>query len=278
MLTAHEIAIGRMYGHVDTGAPDSHEGYLNFGLWEDGIQTYVAAAENMVERLGSLLGLGAGARLVDAACGRGTQDFHLLETFGDITIDAVDITRRHVEWAKQRAAEWPGPGRARFHLASATRLPFPAASFTHAMSLEAAHHFDTREAYLREAFRVLEPGGRIALADFTLRRTPRGLLQTGLLETVCQLWRIPRANAISREGYEETLRRVGFTDITFEDVGALTFPGYYHEQRSPERRRELLELRGRFGAAVGAVMNYAAYRVYQANLVDYVLVSARKPA
>ncbi len=278
MLTAHEIAIGRMYGHVDTSAPDSHEGYLNFGLWEDGIRTYVDAAENMVFRLGSLLELAPGARLVDAACGRGTQDFCLLERFGALTIDAVDVTRRHVEWATRRAAEWTGPGAARFHLASATRLPFPAASFTHAMSLEAAHHFNTREHFLREAWRVLEPGGRLALADLTLRRTPRGLVEKGLVDAACTLWRIPRANAVSREGYEEALRRCGYVDITFEDVGALTFPGYYHEQRRPERRRELLELRGRVGATLGAVMNYAAYRVYLAELVDYVLVSAKKPA
>jgi len=287
MLTRHERMIDRIYGFggfgghgARAGAPgvldDSHRGYMNFGLWE-GATDYARAAERLVERLGEELGLAPGARVVDAACGRGSQDLYLLRRFGALSVDALDVTRANIELAIAQAGERSGPGEVRFHHASATRLPFGDATFSHAICVEAAHHFDTREAYLREAYRVLVPGGRIALADIVLRRAPRTRTERALVGMATALWRIPRANMVTLDGYREMLARVGFRLRSIEEVGARTFPGYYEAQRTPARRRELVASRGRLGAAVGAVMNFAAHRVYRAGLLDYLLVSAVKP-
>jgi hypothetical protein len=106
---------------------------------------------------------------------------------------------------------------------------------------------------------------------------PTARWERALVEAACALWRIPRANLDDRATYEEKLRRIGYTDVTLEEVGARTFPGYYEEQTRASRRRELRRLRGRVGEAVGFVMNLAAYRVYRAGFASYLLVSARKP-
>ena len=269
-----ERAVERLYGHHDPAASDSHDGYLNFGLWEDGIADYVAAADRMVMRMGELLELAPGARLLDAAPGRGTQDFALQRRFGPLEIDAVDVTWKHVEAARARAQR-AGVDSVRFHHASATRLPFSDARFTHAMCLEAAHHFDTRERWFAEAHRVLAPGGRLAMADFALVRRPRGW-ERAVFDGVCGIWSVPRANAETVASYADTLRRIGFTDVRTQLVGAQTFPGYWREQRRRERRDEVLRIRGRLGAAVGVAMNFGLVQLYDQGWVEYVLVSARK--
>ena len=274
MLTGHERLIDRLYGHGAGAVADSHRGYMNFGLWDTGTTEYARAAERMVERLGELLGLAPGARLIDAACGRGSQDLYLLRRFGALSIDAIDITRRNIELARAQAS---GHDELRFHHASATRLPFGDAAFSHAICVEAAHHFDTRERYLAEAYRVLAPGGRIALADIVLRRAPRSPTERALIAAAVALWRIPRANLVTEAGYRAAFARAGFVDLAIEEVSAQTFPGYYGAQRDAARRRELVAARGRLGAAVGAVMNFAAHRVYEVGLLDYLLVRATKP-
>jgi MPBQ/MSBQ methyltransferase len=284
MFTGHERAIERLYGHAGRRAhaasavvADSHRGYMNFGLWDPGIDAYARAAERLVERLGELLALGPGARLVDAACGRGTQDLYLLGRFGALAIDAVDVTAANLAIAQAQAARRAGPGELRFHHGSATRLPFPDRRFSHAICVEAAHHFDTREAFLHEVARVLEPGGRLALADIVLCRAPRTPAERALVRAAGALWRIPPANQVTIEPYRAAFARAGLAIDVVEEVSARTFPGYYQAQRSPARRRELIAARGRLGAAVGAVMNYGADRVYAAGLLDYVLVHARAP-
>lgn len=277
MLTGHERRIDRLYGHGSGAVGDSHRGYMNFGLWDAGATDYARAAERMVERLGELLGLAPGARLIDAACGRGSQDLYLLRRFGALSIDAVDVTRRNIELANAQAGQAAARPELRFHHASATRLPFADARFSHAICVEAAHHFDTRERYLAEAFRVLAPGGRIALADIVLRRDPRTPTERALIAAATALWRIPRANMVTQAGYRAAFARAGFTALTVEEVSAHTFPGYYQAQRQVARRTELVAARGRLGATVGAVLNFAAHRVYELGLLDYLLVSATKP-
>ena len=272
-----EHAVERLYGHQDPAASDSHDGYLNFGLWDDGIADYVGAAENLVARMGELLELGPGSRLLDAAPGRGTQDFALLRRFGPLEIDAVDVTWRHVEAARARARSFAGPGAARFHHASATRLPFADGRFSHALCLEAAHHFDTREQFFAEAYRVLAPGGRLATADFVLVRPPGRGWPRAMFDSVCAIWSVPRANADTAASYADKLGRIGFRDVRMEVVGARTFPGYWREQRRAGRRREVLRIRGRMGAALGTAMNYGLFKLYDLGWVEYVLVSARKP-
>lgn len=272
---SHEAAIERLYGHRED-AVDSHGGFLNFGLWEDDVDGYLDAAERMVERIGELAELAPGARVVDAACGTGAQDAFLAHRFGPLTIDAVDVTWHHVLIARRRAAALESESTLRVHHASATSLPFDDGSATHVISVEAAHHFDTRAAFFAEAHRVLAPGGVIALADFVLVRAPRGPIERALFDATCALWKVPRANADTAEGYRAKLERAGFGDVRFTYVGDRTFAGYLASQRRPERRKELVEIRGRAGVMVGELMAWAAHAVFAAGLVEYVLVRAER--
>ena len=272
---SHEAAIERLYGHREDAA-DSHGGFLNFGLWDDDVVDYLDAAQRMVERVGELAGLAPGARVIDAACGTGAQDAYLAHRFGPLAIDAVDVTWHHVDIARRRAAALAGGSTLRVHHASATQLPFPDASATHVISVEAAHHFDTRAAFFVEAERVLAPGGVIALADFVLVRAPRGPVERALFDATCALWKVPRKNADTADGYRSKLEDAGFDDVSFEYVGDRTFAGYLASQRRPARRKELVELRGRVGVMVGELMAWAAHAVYAAGLVEYVLVRAER--
>jgi SAM-dependent methyltransferase len=68
-----------------------------------------------------------------------------------------------------------------------------------------------KNAVLREAFRVLKPGGRLAISDIVLRR---GLSET--TRALIGLWTGCVAGALLAEDYLEKLRAAGFEDVTVE--------------------------------------------------------------
>ena len=68
---AHERKVEHLYGGGIEKYLGHHDGYLNFGLWEDGIRDYVKAAENLVHRMGTILGLDEKSKLLDVAPGHG---------------------------------------------------------------------------------------------------------------------------------------------------------------------------------------------------------------
>jgi len=68
-----------------------------------------------------------------------------------------------------------------------------------------------KEAVLREAFRVLKPGGRLAIADIVLRR---GLSEP--TRALIGLWTGCVAGALVVEDYEAKLRAAGFGDVSIE--------------------------------------------------------------
>jgi erythromycin 3''-O-methyltransferase len=270
--SAHERKVENLYSGGIENYADWHNGYLNFGLWEEGIADYIKAAENLVHRMGTLLGLNETSKLLDVAPGMGTQDIYLSQNFSPISIDGLDVTWGHIEHGRRRAREAHLEDRVRFHHGTAIELPFPDGSFSHVLSIEGPEHFDTREKFLHEARRVLRPGGIIAMADFIVKNPPRNPLQKLVAEAARKLWQVPRANVYKAAVYKQKMQEAGFEDIEIKEIGVSVIPGYYFEQMRPETIRAISKIRGFALARLGLLLDVAVYRGFTMGLLEYVLV------
>lgn len=270
--SAHERKVENLYSGGVENFADWHNGYLNFGLWENGNADYIKAAENLVHRMGSILGLDESSKLLDVAPGMGTQDIYLLQNFSPLSIDGLDVTWKHIEHGRRRSREAGAEDRVRFHHGTAIELPFPDNSFTHVLSIEGPEHFDTREEFLHEAHRVLQPGGVIAMADFIVKNPPRNLFEKLVAEAARKLWQVPRANVYSAAVYRQKMEAAGFANVAIDEIGASVIPGYYHEQMRPETIQAISKIRGFALARLGLLLDVAVYRGFTMGLLEYVLV------
>ena len=104
-----------------------------------------------------------GCRLLDVGCGSG--QLALIAAKDGLEVTGVDIASNLVERARVRAqAEGL---RARFEEADAEALPFEDASFDVVTSLIGAMFAPRPDLVAKELLRVCEPGGTIAMANWT---------------------------------------------------------------------------------------------------------------
>ena len=143
-------------------------GWLNLGLW-DGPGTE-AEAEQACRRLVTTLAaqLPAAAVLADVGNGLGTQDPLIAEVARPRRLVAVNITQWQLAAGRERLRQAAAAPVA----ADAVRLPFADGSLDGIISVEAAFHFRSRQAFFAECYRVLRPGGVLSMSDIAVQRWP----------------------------------------------------------------------------------------------------------
>jgi cyclopropane fatty-acyl-phospholipid synthase-like methyltransferase len=246
--------------------------YLNFGYW-DGATTYDGACERLAEVLATAAGMAAGQRVLDCGCGFADQDMFWLRRFDPATIDGLNITLSQVVLARQRVATAGASDRIRLHCGSATRMPFADGSFDCVVALESASHFVTREDFLREAMRVLAPGGRLAIADMVRGERPMGRIERFLQSHGRGFWQEPAANVYPRSEYERKLEAAGFGGVKVDSIAPHVFAPLIafarRRLRAPDVRRRMDPiLRWSWMLALGPMSRMS---------LDYILAVAEKP-
>lgn len=140
----------------DTGSHESfYEYYQKQSLSPAALQRFGAIAEVVMRVRGEPP---AGTRLdvLDVGCGAGTQ-CQFWDGRGH-AYTGIDINSPLIRLARERALE-AGRVNARFEVSSATQLPFADASFDICLMPELLEHISDWESCLKEAVRVLRPGG-----------------------------------------------------------------------------------------------------------------------
>jgi len=237
-------------------------GFYNLGYWNAQTTTQRQASELLVDRLVEKIPNKKG-RILDVACGLGASTRRLSETYSPENITGINISAAQITAAVKRA-----PG-CTFHRMDATQLDFPDAYFDAVICVEAAFHFDTREAFIREALRVLRPGGILVISDILFRR---------FVALFAKHSQVPPANLVPDIAtYEARLAAAGFEEIAVEDVTKASVGGFrHHLSRWPGQQRRAGKMK--LGKCVGASIicqGIAGY--FGAVCKTYLLASARKP-
>jgi demethylmenaquinone methyltransferase/2-methoxy-6-polyprenyl-1,4-benzoquinol methylase len=110
-----------------------------------------------------LTGVGRGERTLDLGCGTG--DLLALARAAGGQAVGVDFSRAMLEEARSRGML------SSLIMGDARQLPFPGGSFGSVVSAFTLRNIDPLEAALREAARVLRPGGRLGLLEVDQPRT-----------------------------------------------------------------------------------------------------------
>jgi SAM-dependent methyltransferase len=155
-----------------------------------------------------------GETVVDLGCGGGLDVLLAATRIGPTgKAIGIDMTPEMVERARHNAAR-QGAANAQFCLATIDHLPLPDASVDCIISNCVINLAPDKRAVFREMFRVLKPGGRVAVSDIALKRPlPPEIGQDIMAYVGCI------AGAVRIEEYERDLRAAGFEAVQIVDSG-----------------------------------------------------------
>lgn len=162
-----------------------------------------------LQQLATLVQGQSQARVLDLGCGAGHVAFHVAPYVANVI--ACDLAQEMLTVVEQGALERK-LGNIRTQAAAAEKLPFADGEFDIVISRFSAHHWRDVGAGLREARRVLKPGGQLAIVDIVSPGHP-------LLDTWLQTVEVLRDTSHVRDySVAEWSRLLAEAGLIVEDV------------------------------------------------------------
>lgn len=204
-MNTDEVAIRHSYDSLmyadDLRALWGHSDFFNFGYWQPDTITQPEACENLLDRMLAHVP-GRPVRVLDVACGLGATTGHIATRFPGAQVVGINVSVKQLGTAKEKRPH------CRFAQMDAVNLAFPNASFDAVVCAEAAFHFNTRERFLREAFRVLRPHGHLVLSDVLVRPWAGHVRSTVTMRNM----------AVSDLDYRAAYAAAGFDEVQIIDT------------------------------------------------------------
>lgn len=132
--------------------------FFNVGYWDSGTQNQEESCLNLMEKLLGFIPDKKGT-ILDVGCGLGATTNYLLKYYSSADVVGINFSEKQLERCRTNAPN------CNFMEMDAVEMKFEENQFDNIICVEAALYFNTREKFLKQAWRVLKPGGDLIISD-----------------------------------------------------------------------------------------------------------------
>lgn len=209
---------------------------IHLGYFEHEGEDLQTAMVRSNERLADRVTLRPADTVLDVGCGYGALARFLAERFG-CQVLATNISDRELSWGRKLTEEAGLADRVSFEWADFHDLQYDEASFDCYCSQEAFLHACDKTQVLREAYRVLKPGGSLLFSDILVRDGTPEADRERIYE------RVKSPDMWDTDAYKAALKDVGFALAEHDDWSPNVAPTYAWVRGQLESRRREFERR-----------------------------------
>ncbi len=191
---------------------------VHYGYFDKKTRRLKKALMRMNEVLAEFARINENDIVLDAGCGVGGSLFYLNRKFG-ITGTGITLSEKQVQLARHFHKQKAPGGNLTFLLKDYTDTGFASESFTVVWAVESITSTPLKEKFAKEAFRLLQPQGRLVIADY---------YKTGkndkhhLLEKWRRTWSL--SPFVTSNEFVSVMENAGFKTVKTENITGNIFP------------------------------------------------------
>ena len=188
---------------------------LHYGFWYEDTKSRAEAVRNTNKFVVDALAINSEDTVLDAGCGVGGTSIYVSETTG-ATVQGITLSNVQLKIARRRASKSSAARLLSFSKQDFTKTNFGEGTFSKVFGIESVCYAHRKVNFLKEAHRIMKPGGRIAVVDFFLTKDNLDTQEMKIYTKTLEGWALP--NLSTTEEFSKSLQQAGFRNVAFHDV------------------------------------------------------------
>lgn len=223
------------------------------------------------------LGLKENQVVLDAGCGQGVVSTYLAKKYGS-KIFGITLVPFEVKRAQERAKNLGVQGKIQYQVMDYSATNFPDNYFDAIYTTETLSHSPDIRETLKEFIRVLKPGGKIALFEYTLAPDEKfSEWEMRMLDVVIEGSAMMGLKDFRHDKFTGVIKSAGFENVNEQNITENIRLSFYRLHKLSRLPYKFVKLFGLQKFFINTTAGYEYYKMADNGLFRYCVFTGNKP-